>query len=76
MEEIIEYKGRCECIKDSRGHKKGDVRNFSISNHGNCMVQIKDVEDSGYDGYNVKEFNKHYVAIEMFKSVQIWEKII
>lgn len=59
------YKGRCKCIENSRGHKKDDLRNYFITDHGSFMVQIRDTKDSGYDGYIHEEFEKFYEIIEM-----------
>ena len=54
------HKGRCTCIKDSRGHKKGDERNYTITDRGDFLVSIRDVKDSGADGYSMEEFQLFY----------------
>jgi hypothetical protein len=57
------HRGRCECKENSRGHKKGDSRDYFVTDWGDFMVSIRDTKGSGADGYDADEFNKFYTDI-------------
>jgi len=58
MNRKILHKGKCLCIKDTKHHKKDESRSFFITDHGDCMVSIRDTEDSGFMGYSIDELNE------------------